>query len=70
MTKQRTALGQAAYELGREITRNLAISGLTKLVRAEYPKDRTLGEIARIWGSEAELTPAEIDAIVALEGLR
>jgi hypothetical protein len=43
-----------------------AVDGLAALVRAEYPDDLTLAEIAETWGPGEGLTARQIQAIRAL----
>lgn len=46
-----------------------ALRGLARLVRAEYPEDHSLAEIAGIWGCGEGVTPDEVEAIRAIEPL-
>lgn len=46
---------------------DLAYEALRKLVAAEYPEGRELGEIAEVWGAEAGLTNQEIAALKTVE---
>jgi hypothetical protein len=66
MNEDLTPLGKAAAGIGASINRwqrlGLQLRALTKLVRAEYPEDLSLAEIAATWGSDAGLTPEEIQA--------
>ena len=48
---------------GREAVLNLAITGLAKLVRDEYPSKYTLSEIADTWGFCINVSPEEVRAI-------
>jgi hypothetical protein len=50
--------GKAAHNFA------VALDVLARLVRAEFPDERSLLEIAEIWGNA---TPAELDALRGLE---
>ncbi len=45
----------------------VAVDGLVRLVRAEYPDSLTLAEIAETWGPGEGLTPDQVRAVAALD---
>jgi hypothetical protein len=53
-----------------DLSAHEATDGLVLLVRAEYPADLSLAEIAETWGRGLGLTTAQVEAIAALERRR
>jgi hypothetical protein len=59
---------RAPHDDGKAILNDLqtALGVLVRLVRDEFPPERSLIEIARIWGNA---TPAELDALRSVEAI-